>query len=1124
MRGGIASMILLSVCCLSACKGDDHQNSMAGMHFTKMDAGRTNIAFNNRITESDSLNVFIDEYMYNGAGVGVGDFNSDGLPDLFFCGSMVSSKLYINKGNWTFEDVTASAGLQTERWCTGVSVVDINNDGYPDIYVCASHSRDGQRRKNMLFINDGKLHFTDQAEVYGLADTGYSTQAAFLDYDRDGDLDLYVLNHQVYSHTANNLQLRDTSGHAVAQDRLYRNEGMPPGANHPVFHEVSSAAGIKEDGYGLGVVVSDVDGDGWPDIYVANDYIANDLLWLNNRNGTFTNVIGTSLRHQSYNSMGADAADINNDGRPDLAVVDMLPETNERKKMMAGATNQTKFDMQQRFGYQPSYVRNMLQLNNGCRHGEPFFSDIGQLAGVFQTDWSWSVLMTDLDNDGWKDIYITNGLGKDVTNNDYASFAAAEGYAGSYTFNAGDSSPQKNISSMRSRLDKYGSVKMQSYLFQNTGGIQFKDVTKEAGVNGPRISNGAVYVDLDNDGDLDLVTNNIDEEATIWRNDVRSSAKDSTHNFLAVNDLPPGSKLILFNGRHQQYLEQSPVRGFCSSVDSRLYFGVGDARQVDSVRIQWPDGAAQAIKNVRTNQWIKAQRRDAVNGRVTTPVSDPTLFHPMPVSLFQHKETSHYDFGDHQPILQKYSQMGPCIATGDLNGDGLEDFFVGGAANQSGRIFLQQAESGQHSSDGQPPTSGARYTSYDLVSGLKPEEDLNAILFDADGDKDLDLLITGGSSEFQVPRYNQPRLYLNDGKGHFTPDPTALPQITDITRAIAVADIDGDGDMDVFIGGRVSPRHYPASPRSYILQNDHGKFKDVTMSVCPSLATPGMITDAVFADLDNDGLPDLVVCGEWMSILFFKNDRGRLKPTTSIAPHGLWRCLTVADLNNDGRPDLIVGNMGLNHRYGVAANKPMMLYAKDMDGNGVDELIPAYYIKDNSGEYRLYPAVDRNQLAQEIPAVKKKYLLHKDYAKVTMAQLKEDFGNDGWTELTCQTSASIWLENLGDGKFKPHELPLQAQFAPINCIVTDDVDGDGATDLVIAGNEYQAEFNSGQYDASYGWFLKGDGKSSFKTVDITKSGLILDGDIRGMKIVHHPASKTLIVAPNNSELKEIFIR
>ena len=1085
------------------------------LHFTKMDAGLTRIDFNNVLTDSDSINVFIDEYMYNGSGVGVGDFNMDGLPDLFFCGSMVSSRLYMNKGNFQFEDVTAAAGLQTSEWCTGVSIVDINNDGFPDIYVCASHSRDASRRRNMLFINDGKLNFTDQAEAYGLADTAYSTQAAFFDYDKDGDLDMYLLNHEIYSHTANNLQPKDTSGHAIAQDRLYRNDGVPAGMSHPVFHDVSDAAGIKEDGYGLGLVITDVNGDGWPDLYVANDYIANDLLWLNNRNGTFTNTIATSLRHQSYNSMGTDAADINNDGLPDLAVVDMQPETNGRKKMMASATNQNKFDMQERFGYQPSYVRNMLQLNNGGRP-TPFFSEIGQLAGIFQTDWSWSILMADLDNDGWKDIHITNGLGKDVTNNDYIAFTSAEGgYTNSYGFSGEEHTTQKNYKTMREKLDAYGSVKTDSYIFHNNGNLTFSDVSGMAGIDVPAISNGAVYADLDSDGDLDLVTNNINEKAFVWRNETRKSITDTLHNFLGIllegpsgNKAGFGTKATLYDHGRRQYLEQSPVRGFSSCVDARLFFGVGASRSVDSVVIQWPDDKVQVIRHIKADQYLPVRYDDA---KVHTP--PPVLISPLLTDIsdaagldFKHAETSHYDFGEHQPILQKYSQLGPCIATGDINGDGLIDIFVGGATNQSGKLFIQQP--------------GGHFKATNLVAGVKSGEDLGAVFFDADGDHDLDLLIAGGSSEFSVAVYNQPRLYINDGKGNFAWDENALPLITDITKAVAVADIDGDGDLDIFIGGRLAQKHYPQSPRSYILRNDHGKFTDVTKELCAELQFPGMITDAVFTDLDGDKQPELVVCGEWMGVRFFKQAGGRWVEKTDATGLGrmlgLWRCIQPVDLDKDGDLDLVVGNVGWNNKYGVDSSRPMLLYAKDMDNNGLEELIPAYYIKDNDGQYQLFPALDRNQLAQEIPAVKKKYLLHKEYSTVTMARLKDDFGGEGWTELRCETSSSIWLENMGNGKFKAHSLPVQAQFAPINSIVATDVDGDGTLDLLLAGNEYQTESNTGRYDASYGLVLKGDGRGNFRLLDMTHSGLVLDGDIRAMKMI---GEKLLLAAPNDSKLK-----
>ncbi len=1125
---------LIGVVCLVLAAGSCQSNRKAGLYFALLKSGHTGIDFNNEITESDSVNLYENEYMYNGSGVGIGDFNNDGLPDLFFAGSMVSSRLYINKGDFKFEDITQSAGIATSQWCTGVSVVDINNDGFMDIYVCSSHSHDKNRRRNLLFVNDGKLHFTEQAAAYGLADTGFSTQATFFDYDGDGDVDMYLLNHNLYSHTANDLKPKDTSGNSPAQDRLYRNNGVTTNGSHPVFEDVSLQAGIKEDGYGLGIAVTDVNGDNRPDIYVANDYLGNDLLWMNNGNGHFTNIISSSLKHQSYNSMGVDAADINNDGLPDLAVMDMLPETGERKKMMFNATSQEKYEMQQRFGYEPEFVRNMLQLNNGTRltknRKEPFYSEIGQLAGTFQTDWSWSVLLADFDNDGYKDMHITNGEAKDVTNNDFTAFNASHA-AGNYTFNGSNASTSpdvKTVRQLRKNLDEYGNIKIDNYLFRNKGNLTFSNITNDAGLDNPSVSQGAAYADLDNDGDLDLVINNTNEPAFIYRNEMRQSASDSTANFLTIqlqgslnNRYGLGAKITLFQNDSTQFAEQSPVRGYESSVDYRIHFGVGNRRKIDSLKIEWPDGRIQTRYGIKTNQIISLSHTNASqidkqqpDGSLTTLLTDVSWKEG---TAFKHIESPFFDYAYQRALPQKFSQLGPCIAKGDMNGDGLEDFFIGGAAYQSGKLFFQKKEGG--------------FASKNLVEGMKQEEDLGVQLFDADGDGDLDLLISGGSSEFGAnSAINSLRLYNNDGKGNFAENETCLPLITNlISKTLSVADYDGDGDMDVFVGAYVMPQQYPNIPRSYLLRNDHGTFTDVTANVCPLLQKAGMITGAVWADINGDKKSDLILCGEWMPLRFFINENNRFKEITGStglqSDNGMWRCLQAVDVDKDGDADFIAGNMGLNNKYSVSPSQPAMLYAKDIDKNGSVDLVPAYYQKNNKGKFDIYPAIDRNLFSEEVPSVKKKYLLYADYAKTTMPQVLSDYNNEGWTNLRCDMMQSVWIENKGNNKFAFHPLPIEAQLAPLNSIVITDVNRDGNDDVLLAGNEYETESMTGRYDALYGCVLLCDGKGAFSAVSYANSGFIIDGDVRSLQSINIGGNKRLIVAGiNNDSLRCFAIR
>ncbi len=1154
----IAGLYVSSACAglllIAACRGHSAEQ-VTGLHFSLLTKEQTNIDFNNRITESDSVNFYTNEYMYIGSGVGVGDFNRDGKQDIFFCGSQVSSRLYLNKGNFSFQDITANAGVGTHVWCTGVSVIDINNDGWPDIYVCVSHSPDPEKRKNLLFINqgngkDGIPVFKEEAAEYGLADTGYSTQAVFFDYDKDGRLDMYLENHRLYNPRPNDIVPRDTSGNSPAEDRLYRNEGIPPGKNHPVFRDVSREAGIREDGYGLGVVVADLNKDGWPDIYVANDYIGNDVLWLNNKDGTFRNVIAHSLRHQSYNSMGVDAADLNNDGWPELAVLDMLPETNERKKIMYAGASPERYDMERRMGYEPSFTRNMLQLNNGDRSWAgkaiPFFSEIGQLAGISATDWSWSVLMADFNNDGWKDIYITNGMARDLTNNDFLFYWQSM-YQADYSFGGGRKDSRglskDQVRSVQQELNKYGSVALDNYFFLNRGGgdLRFDDRTAAAGLDVPSISQGAVYADLDNDGSLDIIVNNMNQEAFIWKNGSREGPADSTHHFLTVslqgvpsNGSGIGAKLDLYAGGLRQYLEQSPVRGYASTVDNRLHFGLGKAKTVDSLKIEWPDGKVQVLRHVEADRFITLDQRDAHpmpsaletgNGIPQSPLLFTDAGQGMNIS-YKHNERPYFDFGYQRMLPQKYSQLGPPLATADVNGDGLMDFFVGGAAGQPGQLFIQQkdgrflARNLVGAKDG-PGAAVAAFPDF--------QEDLGAVFFDANGDGFPDLLVTGGSSEFGTRGLNnRPRLYLNDGKGQFRYDEAAIPaDISVIAQAVTIGDFNGDGEPDIFIGGRVLAGQYPNSPRSYILQNHHGVFSDVTAKVCPALEYPGLVTAALWTDFNKDRQLDLLICGEWMPLRFFKNRNGKLEEVTDSTglkgDYGLWRSLQAVDINHDGNIDYVAGNMGWNNDYHLSAERPLRFYAKDMDHNGIIDLIPAYYIKNSQGEYKLYPDLDRNQLADEVPAVKKKYLLHADFAKLDMDQLRSDFGAEGWTELKCETSSSVWIENKGDGRFVLHELPLYAQFAPVNAILAEDLDGDGNIDLVLAGNEYQSAPGRGRQDASYGLVLKGDGRGDFMPVGPVNSGLILDGDVKDLKMIHAGKGQRLMLAAVNDDSLRCFM-
>jgi len=1098
-------------CIVFSCK-ERNQNQL----FTFLSSSETGIKFSNDIDETKMPGDALNEFTYMGGGVGVVDVNNDGLKDLFFCGNQVSSKLYLNKGNSHFEDITQSAGVSTSDWITGVSVVDINADGYDDIYLCTYGKTLGSRSRNLLFINQHNNAFKEEAVEYGLADTSYSTQSVFFDYDKDGYLDMYLSNYMLNaSYSANYLFPKNLSGHSPANDKLYRNDSNKNG--HPFFTDVSMQAGIEEDGYGLGVSVSDFNMDGYPDIFVCGDFVSNDDLWLNNKNGTFTNVLDASTKHQSYSSMGCDVADINNDDKIDFASVDMMPEDNYRKKQTFSFMTYDRYNEERRLGYSPEFMRNMLQLNNGnYQKGDtsiPFFSEIGQMAGISETDWSWSILFADFNNDGYKDAHIANGIGRDFINADFISFSQNTGQA---------TNEEQFRKTLRDKLVALKHVEIPNYLYLNNGDCTFSNITDSSGIKQNSMSNGAAYIDLDNDGDLDLVVNNINKEAFVLINNENQANKTKANHSISfilhgdsLNTRGFGAKVFVYNDGKSQVQEEYPVRGYLSSVDTKLLFGTGKNTKADSVVVVWADNKKQVLQNAVTDSvYILNEKNAAEIWQPSNTNINQKIFNDVTASanaIYKHNDFIFNDYAEQRLLAQKYSQLGPFISTGDINKDGKTDFFIGGGFNSNGKIFIQQANGNSAGKDFIP---ASRFT-----------EDEGPVLFDADGDGDLDLLITYGDTRYNdTSTFYHPQLYLNDGKGNFTLSANAIPSnVRTIAGCVTVADYNGDGDMDIFIGGRVSKK-YPSSPGSYLLQNKKGVFTDVTTNVCPALSKAGMVTAAQWADINNDKHPDLIIAGEYMPIRFFNNDGKQLTDITSSTGlqnmNGLWRSLLATDVDGDGDTDFIAGNLGLNCNYHASEKYPMKLYAEDIDNNGSIDPVMFYYIKDEDGQRKLYPSINKDQLAAQVPSIKKKFLLNKDYAKATAEGIYPN--NKSLEIFTCNETRSCWIENSGNGKFEMHALPMEAQFAPVNAIVCSDLNGDGINDILLAGNEYQTEVLTGRYDASYGCFLQGINKKEFKAVSPVISGFKIDGDVKDMKLITTANNEKLVLVAVNNDYMKVF--
>ncbi len=1067
--------------------------------FERLDADKTGIHFNNKIVEDDNHNVFNYMNIYTGAGVGVGDINNDGLMDIYMAGNIINGQLYLNQGNFEFNEITLESGIMNNRWETGVTMVDINQDGWTDIYVCVAGSAEGETRNNLLYINQGDNTFVESAKKYGIAENRKTMQATFFDYDRDGDLDLFmIVNSAAYENNVNVIQPRKTNGESHNTDILFRNNG------DNTFTDVSREAGILIEGYSLGVAISDINNDNWPDIYVSNDFIGNDIMYINNRDGTFTDQSDRRLNHTSYAGMGNDIADFNNDGLVDIMVLDMRPEDNKRQKLITSSTSYDRFQLMLNAGYSPQYSRNTLQLNRG----NGTFSEIGFLAGVSSTDWSWSSLFADFDNDADKDLFITNGFLRDLGDLDYIHYQR---------FNSGPmGTKEAKINKKLQAIKSLKGAAITDYLYENEGNLKFSNQAKAWGINKPGYSNGAAYADFDNDGDLDLVVNNINEKSHVYRN---NTSNISSNNYLRIalegspkNRQGIGAKIIIRHGNGIQFTENFVNRGYESSVDPILHFGLGKDSLIRQLTIIWPDGKSEDRNDVKANQLLKLSYSHAKQKKREGPVTfqkaliDETKARNL---THKHQENEFVDF-KRQPILpHMHSRIGPGLAAGDINGDGLDDVFVGGASGKQGKVLLQQSNGEfEH-----------KWLAFDAVC-----EDMGTLFFDADGDDDLDLyVVSGGTFEEKNSPVYQDRLYLNNGLGEFSKT-NALPEITSSGSIITASDYDKDGDLDLFVGGRVIPGEYPLAPKSYLLQNvstkEGVKFKDITSEV-GNLSTTGLVTSALWSDYNGDGWTDLIVTGEFMPVKFYRNLRGNLqedKNTGLSRINGWWNSINGADFDHDGDIDYIVGNLGLNSRFVASEAEPLCIYAKDYDKNGRLDPVMCYYI---DGEN--YLGHTRDDMIDQINAMRSRFMTYKDYANATFSTSFMASELEDAYVVKCHRFESSYLNNLGEGKFEIKALPRELQMSPINGVVIYDLNQDGRLDVLLGGNAYANEVSTGRYDAGLGSVLLGNGDGSFEVKSVKESGFIADGDVKSISKLTTAENKTLFLVARNSDSLKAYI-